>query len=91
MGEKNITSFFILYFKTFDEVNNKNLNNKIIIFDDPMTSNDDTMQYLIIEELNNLVKRLKDQDKLLIMTHNNHFYLMLNIHMIVIKNIHFID
>lgn len=40
-----------------------------------MTSNDDTMQYLIIEELNNLVKRLKDQDKLLIMTHNNHFYL----------------
>lgn len=40
-----------------------------------MTSNDDTMQYLIIEELNNLVKRLKDQDKLLIMTQNNHFYL----------------
>lgn len=74
-GEKNIIAF--LYFiEKLGEVDNPKSNfDKIIIFDDPMNSNDDTMQYVIIEELNKLIKCLGAQDKILIMTHNNHFYL----------------
>ena len=74
-GEKNIIAF--LYFiEKLGEVDNPKSNfDKIILFDDPMNSNDDTMQYVIIEELNKLIKCLEAQDKILIMTHNNHFYL----------------
>lgn len=75
-GEKNIIAF--LYFiQKLKDVNNPNSNlPKLIIFDDPMSSNDDTMQYLIIEELNNLIKNsVKDKNKIIILTHNSHFYL----------------
>ena len=75
-GEKNIIAF--LYFiQKLNEVDNpKSGLERIIVFDDPMTSNDDTMQYLIIEELNKLISQLDNmQDKIIIMTHNNHFYL----------------
>lgn len=75
-GEKNIIAF--LYFiQKLRDINNPNDNlPKLIIFDDPMSSNDDTMQYLIIEELNNLIKYgVKDEDKIIILTHNSHFYL----------------
>lgn len=75
-GEKNIIAF--LYFiQKLNEVDNpKSGFERIIVFDDPMTSNDDTMQYLIIEELNKLIRQLDSRkDKIIIMTHNNHFYL----------------
>lgn len=71
--KKTLLHFFILKLNEVDDL--KSQFNKIIIFDDPMTSNDDTMQYLIIEELTNLIKKLSNQDKIIIMTHNNHFYL----------------
>lgn len=75
LGEKNIIAF--LYFiQKINEIDNpKSSYSKLVIFDDPMTSNDDTMQYLIIEELDKLIARLADRDKIIIMTHNNHFYL----------------
>lgn len=86
-GEKNIIAF--LYF-----VGQLGLNTgqkaKIIIFDDPMTSNDDTMQYLIISELLKTIgggyggkykKRFDpNKDFLLILTHNIHFYLNIQPH-----------
>lgn len=73
-GEKNIIAF--LYFiNKLNEINDKKLLPKLVIFDDPMTSNDDKMQYLIIEELCSLINNLKDDEKIIIMTHNNHFYL----------------
>lgn len=79
-GEKNIIAF--LYFvQKIDEVDNlKASSSKLVIFDDPMTSNDDTMQYLIIEELNKLIKKFTTLDKIIIMTHNNHFYLNIKYH-----------
>lgn len=75
LGEKNIIAF--LYFiQKINEIDNpKSSYSKLIVFDDPMTSNDDAMQYLIIEELDKLIARLADRDKIIIMTHNNHFYL----------------
>lgn len=75
LGEKNIIAF--LYFiQKINEIDNpKSRCPKLVVFDDPMTSNDDAMQYLIIEELDKLIARLADRDKIIVMTHNNHFYL----------------
>lgn len=74
-GEKNIIAF--LYFmqklnEIKDEASNKP---KLIVFDDPMSSNDDNMQYLIIEELVELMKSLEDTDRFVLLTHNKHFYM----------------
>lgn len=74
-GEKNIIAFLYFIHKLNEIDNPKSELDKIIIFDDPMTSNDDTMQYLIIEELNKLIDSLGQKDKIIVMTHNNHFYL----------------
>lgn len=75
-GEKNIIA--LLYFiEKLNEINEVRARNKLIIFDDPMNSNDDTMQYLIIEELTNLIKTLDKNDKFIVMTHNVHFYINL--------------
>lgn len=85
-GEKNIIAFlYFLY--SLEDVENEHNKQKVIIFDDPMNSNDDTMQYLIITELQKILKdteknelgqdmdtKFKNDIKV-IMTHNNHFYL----------------
>lgn len=86
-GEKNIIAF--LYFVGQLDLNISE-KNKIIIFDDPMTSNDDTMQYLIISELLKIIgggyegkyrgKFNPNKDFLLILTHNIHFYLNIQPH-----------
>jgi len=59
---------------------------KLIVFDDPMSSNDDTMQYLIIGELQRLYqgkdrrKYDNNKDLIVILTHNVHFYLNVQPH-----------
>lgn len=75
-GEKNIIAF--LYFiEELNDIEKEKLNSKkVVIFDDPMNSNDDTKQYLIIEQLQNLMKTSKN-NKFIILTHNTHFYLNL--------------
>lgn len=75
-GEKNIIGF--LYF--IEKLNEKtdNPQDKIIVFDDPMDSNDDMMQYIIITEVQGLMKAIdknKNNNTLIIMTHNVHFYI----------------
>lgn len=74
-GEKNVIAF--LYFiEKLDEVReNASSKPRVIVFDDPMSSNDDGMQYLIIEELQKLMKSLYESDHFILMTHNKHFYL----------------
>lgn len=74
-GEKNVIAF--LYFiEKIDEIKDTpSFMPRIIVFDDPMSSNDDGMQYLIIEELQKLLKRLSDTDYFILLTHNKHFYL----------------
>lgn len=79
-GEKNIIAF--LYFlESLSDVETKSDKNKIIIFDDPMNSNDDTMQYLIITEIQKLYtnkyldKLNLQKDYFVCLTHNAHFYL----------------
>lgn len=84
-GEKNIIAF--LYFlESLSDVEKQNNKNKIIIFDDPMNSNDDTMQYLIITEIQNLYrghytdKFISNKDYFICLTHNAHFYLNIQPH-----------
>lgn len=79
-GEQNIIAF--LYFIGKVKSDSEEMKNKkhIVVFDDPMTSNDDTMQYLIITELQKLYrgsnKILNNQKDIFIcLTHNVHFYL----------------
>ncbi|MFK3988366.1 AAA family ATPase [Exiguobacterium mexicanum] len=79
-GEKNIIGF--LYFlECLSDPEKRSGKNKIIVFDDPMNSNDDTMQYLIITEIQKLYtnkdisKFDSNKDYFLCLTHNAHFYL----------------
>lgn len=54
-GEKNLIAF--LYF--VEKLKEDSEQDKIVIFDDPMSSNDDVVQYLIISELDKLVKQVR--------------------------------
>lgn len=82
-GEMNIIGF--LYFiKKINEVDSNKVRDKILIFDDPMSSNDSNMQYIIIEELINLILNSEDDNNIktiIILTHNHHFYLNLTSHL----------
>lgn len=76
-GEKNIIAFlyFIGNIKSIEDKSKK-----IIIFDDPMTSNDDTLQYLMITELQRFYRGTnkifnREEDIFICMTHNIHFHL----------------
>lgn len=72
-GEKNIIAFLYFIEKINESLDSRP---KCIVFDDPMNSNDDTVQYLIIEELQKLKdKKITDNERIIILTHNIHFYL----------------
>ena len=71
-GEKNIVAF-LWFIHNLKNLNNQSAREKVIIFDDPMNSNDDTAQYLIISELQNLLNSSDSQ--IFILTHNAHFYI----------------
>ena len=74
-GEKNIIAFLYFIEKLNEVKEAPDIKPRVIVFDDPMCSNDDGMQYLIIEELQRLMKKLLDTDKFILLTHNKHFYL----------------
>lgn len=73
-GEKNIIAFLYFIEKLEEVREEQNNKTKIIIFDDPMNSNDDMMQYVIITELQSIIKNYGD-NYCVVLTHNNHFYL----------------
>lgn len=75
-GEKNIVAFLWFLFN-LEDINSVEDKNQVIIFDDPMNSNDDTVQYLIITKLQELLKNLREDQQIFILTHNAHFYINL--------------
>lgn len=76
-GEKNILAFLYFLNKLEDvDQNTEYDKGKIIIFDDPMTSNDDNVQYLMISALQKLYEQ-QNHPQLFVLTHNNHFYLQM--------------
>lgn len=73
-GEKNIVSF-LWFLADLDNPSKMSEKPQVIVFDDPMNSNDDTTQYLIISYLQDLIINLSENRQLFILTHNIHFYL----------------
>ena len=74
-GEKNIIAFLYFLEKLNEVKDNISDKPRLLVFDDPMNSNDDNMQYLIIEEIVRLIKTLNSDDRFVLLTHNNHFYM----------------
>ena len=74
-GEKNIIAFLYFIQKLDDISELPSQQNQYVVFDDPMNSNDDAVQYLIIEELQKLAEKIEGNNHLVILTHNNHFYM----------------
>lgn len=86
-GELNLISFLYFYYSIIaDNEASKVPKHKIIIFDDPMDSNDADFQYLMIDMLQELINRINNKknklrytsyqnNQLFIFTHNVHFYL----------------
>lgn len=75
-GERNIIAFLYFIEKLWEKTpTNNGSKNKIVVFDDPMTSNDESMQYLMIEVLEDLMNKLDQKDKFILFTHNKYFYL----------------
>lgn len=71
-GEKNIVAF--LYFmNSLKEVHNQG-KEQVIILDDPMNSNDDMTQYLMIGVITEFLNS-QNHPQLIILTHNTHFYM----------------
>lgn len=70
-GEKNIIAF--LYFM-FDLESASDNRPRIVVLDDPMTSNDDTMQYIMIGEIQKYYRGIREGDYFVLLTHNMHFY-----------------
>ncbi len=75
-GEKNIIAF--LYFvEKLDEIGKgASDRSRIIVFDDPMSSNDDTMMYLLVDQLQDVISHVQESnDTMVILTHNVSFFM----------------
>lgn len=74
-GEKNIVAF-LWFMYDLEDPEKKTSKDMIVVFDDPMSSNDDTVQYLITSKLQILLREAdKNSQQIFIFTHNEHFYL----------------
>ena len=76
-GEKNIIAFLYFIEKLNEVKTGSTQHKRVIVFDDPMSSNDDDMQYLMIEELLKIQENNRE-DYFIILTHNKHFYININ-------------
>lgn len=78
-GEKNIVAF-LWFILDIENLKKETTNPKILIFDDPVDSNDSDSQYLIISLLQKILHNkgnIYDYEQIFILTHNTHFYLNL--------------
>lgn len=74
-GEKNIVAF-LWFVQDLSNITKGEGKDKVIVLDDPMSSNDDFAQYFIIMLIQDLLKNAKAKRyQLFILTHNIHFYL----------------
>lgn len=72
-GEKNIVAF-LWFICNLENLELAEAKPQVVVFDDPMNSNDDTTQYLIISQLQKLIRDNEDK-QIFLLTHNVHFYL----------------
>lgn len=76
-GEKNAVAILYFLYSLEAEINKKSLYPFFIIIDDPVNSNDDTMQHIITSEITKLYNKdtFRSNSKIVIFTHNTHFFL----------------
>jgi wobble nucleotide-excising tRNase len=72
-GERNIVAF-LWFLYDLQNTEKETTKEKVIVFDDPMNSNDNTTQYLIISKIQELFKNGKYAN-IFVLLHNVHFYL----------------
>ena len=74
-GEKNIMAF-LWFVQDLSNITKGAGKDKVIVLDDPMSSNDDFAQYFIIMLIQDLLKQAETKKyQIFILTHNIHFYL----------------
>lgn len=74
-GEKNIMAF-LWFVQDLSNITKGADKDKVIVLDDPMSSNDDFAQYFIIMLIQDLLKQAEIKKyQIFILTHNIHFYL----------------
>jgi len=77
-GELNLIAFLWFINNLRSKMSEGSDTKLVVVFDDPMNSNDDASQYIMITELNRLMNELSSTDsQTFIMTHNIHFYMQL--------------
>ena len=78
-GEKNVIAFLYFMEKLHEVRDLSDQRERLIIFDDPLNSNDEVMQFLIADKLNSWIhgiKKIEDNtDTVVVLTHNISFYL----------------
>lgn len=78
-GEKNVIAFLYFMEKLYEVRDLSDQRERLIIFDDPLNSNDEVMQFLIADRLNSWIHKIKttenNTDTVVVLTHNISFYL----------------
>lgn len=76
-GEKNAVAILYFLYSLEVEINEKSSCPFFIIIDDPVNSNDDTMQHIITSEITKLYNKdvFQSNNKIVIFTHNTQFFL----------------
>lgn len=77
-GEKNVIAFLYFMEKLEEVEETPDQRERIIVFDDPVNSNDEKMQFLIANELKdwiNVKNKNGNKDTVVVFTHNISFYL----------------
>ena len=76
-GEKNIVAILYFLYSLEAGIEKDSNSSAIIVIDDPVNSNDDTMQYMIMSEIKKLCEKdiFNNKSKLIILSHNTHFFI----------------
>lgn len=76
-GEKNTVAILYFLYSLETEIKKNPKTPIIAVIDDPVNSNDDTMQYMIMSEIKKICSKdtFKKKSKIIILSHNTHFFI----------------
>ncbi len=81
-GEKNTVAILYFLYSLEAEIKKNPTLPIIVVIDDPVNSNDDTMQYMIMFEIKKIYEKdiFKKKSKIIILSHNTHFFINVRPH-----------
>ena len=76
-GEKNAVAILYFLYSLEAEIKKSPKSPIVAVIDDPVNSNDDTMQYMIMSEIKKICDKdaFKKKNKIIILSHNTHFFI----------------